>query len=867
MIATTHEHPSDEELVDFGFGRVPPDRFERLMQHLDSCQSCQQRMDASSLDDSFAAVLSAEVPSSDDAVLAEADCQAAIFHAAGPQKMRLDPVLPPVDSLGPYRLLRPLGRGGMGAVYLAEHTRLKRKCAIKLLPRGHGFDSVWVNRFEREMQAVAALSHPGIVTATDAGDSGGWHYLVMEYLDGLDLAAIVRRLGPLDIAAATTIMRGVCRAIAAVHDRGLVHRDIKPSNIMLTSQGTVKLLDLGLVLDQSQPIADLRLTTVGHVIGTLAFAAPEQLSDGDSVDSRADLYSIGATLYQLIAGHPAHDSSRGIAPLVIDKTTRPADRLKDAAAEVPPALDDLVSQLLSRDRDDRPDQAHEVADRLDAFTRSVSLKPLIRQAMRAEDPEPMLSATLPIPNAASGEPPRPNRTLIGFLGGAAAAAILATIIITIQSDKTRVRIETDDPNLAVQVSQSPTVASADPNVALGDTDESAAPIVPSKKRFKGETIDHWVGILETERDVDTLGEAINAVVSLADESDVDAVGAILRSARRFGGWTASADKSEPSQLYMTQFIDTIKRIMPSPGIEAITAELGDGNQNSRAACLWALLNFEGGFSGTASSRLLAWADDPQNKQKADALHQALRSLTDDDLHFTQSISTARDLSLKLAIALNAPLDEEPGLSEEIDQNVTKAKSMPPIAERLEDPFPGGRNTTRQANFSVYRFIAAKQLGIELPPALEVQGLLDDALIARDKRHQGFLDQLKKTPAVYADEALLWLYTKNPNWLASPSHYSGQTFIENQDLWTKALPIIVENTTRPDMAGQVMDLVLASVGTSISEDARKLLQAARDRCEERFVAEPGENSNDPFSAGSESPFGEMKQPHSSGGGMF
>lgn len=189
-----------------------------------------------------------------------------------------------------------------------------------MLPRQFGFDATWIGRFEREMQAVANLSHPGIVTATDAGDVDGWHYLVMEYLDGMDLAAIIGRVGPIDAGVAASVMRDVCDALASVHQAGLVHRDIKPSNIMLTRDGAVKLLDLGLVLDQQASIADLRLTTVGHVIGTLAFAAPEQLSDRSAVDARADLYAVGVTLFQLVTGRTPHSTQHGIAPLVIENS-------------------------------------------------------------------------------------------------------------------------------------------------------------------------------------------------------------------------------------------------------------------------------------------------------------------------------------------------------------------------------------------------------------------------------------------------------------------------------------------------------------------------------------------------------------------
>ncbi|MGB7326997.1 MAG: serine/threonine-protein kinase [Rubripirellula sp.] len=808
MIATANlEHPSDQELVDFGFGRVPADRFEQLLGHIEACDRCQNRISSSTSNDSFGAILSRSKAPAPDPVMAEPDCHAAVFHAAGAPAMRLDGVMPPIETLGPYRLIRPLGRGGMGAVYLAQHQRLKKKCAIKLLPRGRGFDSVWVSRFEREMQAVAALSHSGIVTATDAGDDQGWHYLVMEYLDGLDISAIIRRVGPMDIAPACAIMRDVCLALSAVHDAGLVHRDIKPSNIMLTCGGDVKLLDLGLVLDQSKPVADMRLTTVGHVIGTLAFAAPEQLTDSETVDERADLYGIGATLFQLISGQTAHDWQRGIAPLVLEKSTRPAKPIQEIRADVPSELADLVADLMQRDPNQRPNSASEVADRLQPFAATSSLKPIISKAVRAINPDPILTQSLPaLAPSLSSDPPRQRHWLRWLAAGAGAAAILATVIITIEAGRSTVRIENADSNVNVQVAELETNAN-----------QQTAP----EKLFKGKPLSHWTGLLAIERDVDTLGEAIKAVVSLADADDADAVTAILVSARRYGGWSWSGDKSDPSQWYMNQFMDNIGRIMPAPGITAITRELPIGNQKSRSACLLAITSF----------KYDAWAANPENHDAAIKLHQTIRELVNSNQLDDETLNDAKTIGLKLAIKTDQPLDDEPGLREAIESGIAKSREFRSLKDRLTVPWhSNGFADYQNSNvISLDQFIAAHRMGITLPTILEARMLLDFNLDFREQRNEWFIEHLQREPKMFADEAVLFLHTAILPGYNHSQFSPAQALQTNELLWIDALPKIAEQTTRPDVLQT--DLRAANDSryyiTPLSTHNAELIQVVRD----------------------------------------
>jgi serine/threonine protein kinase len=208
------------------------------------------------------------------------------------------------DHLGQYRLQEKLGQGGMGAVYRALHTRLKRPVALKVLPAQLLHDERAVARFRREMEAVGKLDHPNIIRASDAGEDASWHFLVMELVEGVDLARLSMLLGPLPVADACEVARQAASALQHAHQHGLVHRDIKPSNLLLTSSGEVKLLDLGLARFYGEQSISEVLTATGAVMGTPDYMAPEQSFEPKSVDIRADLYGLGCTLYKLLVGRP-----------------------------------------------------------------------------------------------------------------------------------------------------------------------------------------------------------------------------------------------------------------------------------------------------------------------------------------------------------------------------------------------------------------------------------------------------------------------------------------------------------------------------------------------------------------------------------
>jgi len=205
--------------------------------------------------------------------------------------------------LGDYQLLEKLGQGGMGAVYKARHVRLGREVAVKVLSTGRLADQHPVARFEREMQAVGRVNHANIVQALDAREIEGTRFLVMELLEGMDLEQVLRRAGPLPVADACEVVRQAALGLQCAHEAGLVHRDVKPSNLMLTSEGHVKLLDLGLArFESKQPRG--QMTSAGHALSTLDYMAPEQAEDTHQAYIRADIYNAGCSGWAITTPAP-----------------------------------------------------------------------------------------------------------------------------------------------------------------------------------------------------------------------------------------------------------------------------------------------------------------------------------------------------------------------------------------------------------------------------------------------------------------------------------------------------------------------------------------------------------------------------------
>ncbi len=319
--------------------------------------------------------------------------------APGPEATRSQgpgPLVAPVVEIIPaelaehtrYRILAVLGVGGMGAVYQAEHRLMERPVALKVIARQLVDDPAAVARFRREVKAAARLSHPNIVQAFDADQAGDLHFLVMEYVEGTDLARLIAERGPLPVARACSYIRQAALGLQHAFEHGMVHRDIKPHNLMRTPKGQIKILDFGLArfvrecapteeLDETEttdlpssndPTGDDMVTQFGSVMGTADFIAPEQAQDTHSADIRADIYSLGCTLYYLLAGQSPFPDGSFADKLQAhrDKQPRPLSELR---RDLPPPLLRILERMLAKDPDQRYQTPAEVAQALAPFTR------------------------------------------------------------------------------------------------------------------------------------------------------------------------------------------------------------------------------------------------------------------------------------------------------------------------------------------------------------------------------------------------------------------------------------------------------------------------------------------------------------------
>ncbi len=297
------------------------------------------------------------------------------------------PAKPPVSSkplrrLGEYQLLEKLGKGGMGTVFKALHTKLQREVALKVLPKGRVDDAVAVARFEREMMAVGRLDHPNVVRAYDAREIGGECFLVMELVEGLDLNQYMRRHGVLQVADACEVIRQAALGLQSAHEHGLVHRDVKPSNLMLNHSGEVKLLDLGLARFQLDQAAGDEMTSTGHMMGTADFMAPEQVSETHTVDIRADVYSLGCTLYKLLAGRAPFSGSK--YPSAFEKMRAHLDEaappLRKYRRDVPEELLAVINRMMAKEPAARFDTPARVADAIGPLAGGSDLPSLLSRA-------------------------------------------------------------------------------------------------------------------------------------------------------------------------------------------------------------------------------------------------------------------------------------------------------------------------------------------------------------------------------------------------------------------------------------------------------------------------------------------------------
>lgn len=462
-----------ETLKDYLNGSADDFRLTAIESHLAQCPTCEQTVCELERDPNtlLMAVRREVLEQAPDASQANshADSQPSIIKRAlnaargysGTTSASSGPLEKPgkigLQSIGAYELIRPLGRGGMGLVMLAQHVALKKLVAIKILPSLIGDRPELVRRFQREIITAGQLNHPSIVHATDAGAEQGTHYLVMEYIDGLDISRMARLAGSLSVADACELMRQTALGLSYAHSRGVVHRDIKPSNLMLDTTGRVKILDFGLAQFNLWDDAAVELTTVGQLMGTLDYMAPEQAERVGPVDYRADLYALGATLFRLLTGRAPLAAAPQMTLLekVRQLGTQTAPLVSTLREGCPVELVRLIERLLSREPAERPASAAHVAEALQPMCAGHDVNSLLLRCRERAAIEPKLEElqlTGPLAALTSERPTPPRRKWLA-LAWLAPLAILAGVLITLETQKGQLVIESDVASVRVNVLQ------------------------------------------------------------------------------------------------------------------------------------------------------------------------------------------------------------------------------------------------------------------------------------------------------------------------------------------------------------------------------------------------------------------------------
>ena len=390
-VPTLSRCPSDDELTAFYEGSLDTVAHLHTARHLGSCPNCSARVGERPLPSrrSF--------PAPHDAT------------EAADETAHREPAPAPLtaDVIGPYRIVRLIGRGGMGSVYEAVHDRLGRTVALKVLSQLAARDSRYLERFQREARTVGKLNHPNVVKATDAGEFGGVPFLAMELVDGVDVARLVRAVGPLPVSDAAEMVRQAAVGLAHAHSKGVIHRDVKPSNLMVTGEGEVKILDLGLALSRESAVLPDGPPSSPTLLGTHDYMAPEQWADSSTVGPPADVYGLGCVLYQALAGKPPFSGLKYASPRAKQYAHQnsPPPPIP-GRGDVPPELTAVLERMLAKNPADRPN-ADQVAAALKPFVGVIQLSRLVERAQLApvtgfSDGEPTNAAPLVAESSSRG---------------------------------------------------------------------------------------------------------------------------------------------------------------------------------------------------------------------------------------------------------------------------------------------------------------------------------------------------------------------------------------------------------------------------------------------------------------------------------
>lgn len=287
--------------------------------------------------------------------------------------------------LGKYKMLDKLGSGGMSSVYLAEHLEMGRRVAIKVLTGHMAERPEYLDRFKYEARAAARVDHPNIVRAFDFGHDGNIHYLVMEYIQGIDIQRMVSERGPLNFRTAAEYARQAALGLAHVHRAELIHRDIKPANFLVDEQGIIKIVDLGLARVPEETEATLAKDGETQILGTADYLAPEQSFDSHNVSARTDLYSLGCSLYFMLTGRAPFPEGSLLDRVRAHRSREPKN-LFELRPDIPAALAAICQKLMAKSPDDRFQSADEVAEILQSWVDGKASRMLGMMAVRPSRP-------------------------------------------------------------------------------------------------------------------------------------------------------------------------------------------------------------------------------------------------------------------------------------------------------------------------------------------------------------------------------------------------------------------------------------------------------------------------------------------------
>jgi len=301
--------------------------------------------------------------------------------------------------IGKFKLLERVGVGGMGQVFLCEHSETKKRLAIKVLPPSKADQPAALGRFQREARAAAALEHPNVVRTHEIDQDGNLHFIVMDYIDGSNLMEMVQNFGAMSVDRAVSYARQVAAGLDYAFRSKIIHRDIKPGNVLVDRKGVARILDMGLARILTDHADQLTMKYDDKIVlGTADYVAPEQVANSHSVDGRADIYALGATLYFLLAGHPPFPTGTVSQKLLWHRTKEPTP-IRAIRPEVPEGLAAVLSKMMAKDPKARYQTPAQVVVALDDFLPAVvplpapeempQLSPAARELIKADSAQSM----------------------------------------------------------------------------------------------------------------------------------------------------------------------------------------------------------------------------------------------------------------------------------------------------------------------------------------------------------------------------------------------------------------------------------------------------------------------------------------------